>query len=192
MNKLNVLLTITLFIVLPVVMIVGCQQQPELSPLTPSPPTPAPTPSTPVPPPTPPSPSPVTDEPEFSENDEKVSSQLLAQVNLKKEQIANPTPDRLELMKNMGLRIDNLEIQRIFIHLSQELNPPQIEELEDIGVTLYLDSWIPPVGAHPTGFLIADMPIDKLEELARKDYVVRLDTAEQMLEPQGGSQPQVE
>ncbi len=186
MRKLNVLLTIILFVLLPIVTIGGCQQQPELSPLTPSPPTPAPT------PPTPPSPSPVTDEPEFSENGEKVSSQLLAQVNLRKEQIAEPTTDRLEIMKNMGMRIDNLEIQRIFIHLNEELNPPQIEELEGMGLTLYLDSWIPSVGAHPTGFLIADMPIDKLEELARKDYVVRLDTAEQMLQPQGSSQPQSE
>ena len=95
-------------------------------------------------------------------------------------------------MKNMGMRIDNLEIQRIFIHLNEELSQSQIEELKAMGVTLYLDSWIPPVGAHPTGFILADMPIDKLEELARKDYVVRLDTAEQMLQPQGSSQPQVE
>ena len=45
MRKLNVLLTIILFVLLPIVTIGGCQQQPELSPLTPSPPTPAPTPT---------------------------------------------------------------------------------------------------------------------------------------------------
>ncbi len=122
---------------------------------------------------------------------EKVSSQLLTQVNLRKEQIANPTPDRLELMKNMGMRVDNLEIQLIFIHLGQELNTSQIAELEAMGITLYLDSWIPPVGAHPTGFLTANMPQDKLEELVEKDYVIRLDTAELQLEPQAGGQPQV-
>ena len=121
---------------------------------------------------------------------EKVGSQLLTQVNLRKEQIAEPTSDRLEMMKNMGMSVDNLEIQRIFIHLSQELNTSQIEELEAMGITLYLDSWIPAVGDHPTGFLIADMPIDKLEALAEKDYVVRLATAERQLEPQSGSQPQ--
>ena len=121
---------------------------------------------------------------------DKVSSLLLAQVNLREEQIADPTSDRLEIMKNIGMRVNNLEIQRIFIHLSQELNASQIEELESMGITLYLDSWIPPVGAHPTGFIIADMPIDKLNELADKDYVVRLDTAERQLEPQSDSQPQ--
>ena len=123
---------------------------------------------------------------------EKLSSELMVQLNLRKEQIAHPTPDRLELMKSAGMSVDNLEIQRIFIHLSQKLNASQIEEIEAMGIVLYLDSWIPPVGNHPTGFLLADVPIDKIEELADKDYVVRLDTAEQQLEPQAGSQPQVE
>ena len=121
---------------------------------------------------------------------EKVSSELLAQVSLRKEQIAKPTPDRLEMMTNMGMRIDNLEVQRIFIHLSQELNTSQIEELEAMGITLYLDSWIPSVGAHPTGFIIADMPIDKLTALVEKDYVVRLETAERMDEPHNIDQPE--
>ena len=123
---------------------------------------------------------------------EKLSSELMVQLNLRKEQIAHPTPDRLELMKSTGMSVDNLEIQRIFIHLSQKLNASQIEELEAMRITLYLDSWIPPVGNHPTGFLLADVPIDKIEELAERDYVVRLDTAEHQLEPQAGSQPQVE
>ena len=123
---------------------------------------------------------------------EKLSSELMVQLNLRKEQIARPTPDRLELMKSKGMRVDNLEIQRIFIHLSQKLNASQIEEIEAMGIVLYLDSWIPPVGNHPTGFLLADVPIDKIEELAERDYVVRLDTAEHQLEPQAGSQPQAE
>ena len=122
---------------------------------------------------------------------DKVSSQLLTQVNLRKEQIAAPTSDRLELMKKMGMSVDNLEIQRIFIHLAEELNFSQTTELGAMGITLYLDSWIPPVGAHPTGFITADMPVDKLGEVAEKDYVVRLETAERQLEPHNGSQPQV-
>lgn len=123
---------------------------------------------------------------------EKVSSLLLAQIELRKEQVAEPSADRLETMQNMGMRVDDLEIQRIFIHLTDELNPSQIEELEAMGITLYLDFWIPPVGAHPTGFILADMPVDKLEELVSKDYVVRLETAERQLEPQNSSQPQSE
>ncbi|MFC2005262.1 hypothetical protein ACFLUY_03455, partial [Chloroflexota bacterium] len=110
--------------------------------------------------------------------------------NLRKEQIANPTSDRLDIMKNMGMSVDNLEIQRIFIHLTRELNPAQIEEIETIGITPYPDSWIPPLENHPTGFIIADMPVNSLGKLTEKDYVVRLETAERQLQPQNGAQPQ--
>ena len=121
---------------------------------------------------------------------EKISSQLLAQVDLREEQLADPTSERLEKMKSMGMRLDNLEIHRTFIHLNQELITSQIDELEAMGITLYLDSWIPPVGKHPTGYMLADVPIDKLEALAEKSYIVRLETAEKQLEPLDSIQPQ--
>jgi len=120
---------------------------------------------------------------------EKISSLLLTQVNLKKEQIDNPTTERLEMMRNMGMVVDNLESQRIFIHLEHELDDARVKELQTMGLTLYLDSWIPPVGAHPTGFILADMPVEVLRELADKEYIVNLDTAEVELQPQTGSQP---
>jgi hypothetical protein len=116
----------------------------------------------------------------------KASALLFLQIDLREKQLAAPTAERLEQMKAMGMRTENLGMQRIFIHLAQEPTPSQIDELQAMGITLYPDSWIPAVGGHPTGFLVADMPIDKLDELAGKDYIVRLDTAEQVLEPQAG------
>ncbi|GAH17438.1 unnamed protein product, partial [marine sediment metagenome] len=77
-----------------------------------------------------------------------------------------------------------LDVQRVFIHFAQEPTVKQIEELEAMGITPYPDSWIPPVGEYPTGFIAADMPVDRLGELAGKAYIEWLDTAEQMLEPQ--------
>jgi len=116
----------------------------------------------------------------------KASALLLLQIDLKEKQLAAPTPERLEQMKAMGMRTENLGMQRIFIHLAQEPTAQQIDELKAMGITPYSDSWIPAVGGHPTGFIVADMPVDKLDELAGKDYVVRLDTAEQVSEPQAG------
>ena len=115
---------------------------------------------------------------------EKISSLLLTHVNLKKEQ--------LSMMRQMGMMVDNLENQRIFIHLERERDESQVKELQNMDLILYLHSWIPPVGAHPTGYIIADMPIGVLEELTEVDYIIRLDTAEQQLQPQAGSQPKAE
>ena len=115
---------------------------------------------------------------------EKATSLLRSQIELRQQQIDEPTPERAEQMKAMGMDIDNLNIQRIFIYLSEPLTPPQIEELEALGLSLYLDSWIPPTASHPQGFIIADMPVDKLEELASQDYIVSLDSAERLAQPQ--------
>jgi hypothetical protein len=113
----------------------------------------------------------------------KASALLLLQIDLREQQLADPTPERLEQMKSMGMRTEDLQMQRIFIHLAQEPTAGQIDELEAMGITPYPDSWIPSAEGHPAGFMVADMPIDKLDELVSKDYVVQLDTAEQVLEP---------
>jgi len=115
----------------------------------------------------------------------KVSALLSLQIGVKTRcQQILPTSGELSMMRQTGIRMDDLAMQRIFIHLAQEPTPSQIDELEAMGITPYPDSWIPPVGDHPTGFIVADMPVDKLDELADKDYIVQMDTAEQMLELQ--------
>jgi len=114
----------------------------------------------------------------------KASYDLLQQVSLRKEQIARPTAETLVRMKELGMRTEPLNIQRVFIYLTGPLTAGQSAELKAINVNAYPESWIPPVGSHQTGFLLADMPVDKLDALAAKDFVVRLDTAEKKLEPQ--------
>jgi len=113
----------------------------------------------------------------------KASALLFIQVDLRQKQITNPMPERLEQMKAMGMRVDNLDVQRVFIHLAQEPTVQQIDELKAMGITPYPDSWIPSAAGHTSGFMVAEMPIDKLNELANMDYIVRIDTAEQALEP---------
>ncbi len=132
-------------------------------------------------------PSVLAQEPDASH---KISSLLAIQVEAKVRAIERgglpPAVEegRVDVLQVMGMEIEDLHKQRIFIHLAQEPSQSQIAELQSLGLTLYPDSWIPPLKNHPTGFIIADMPIDKLEPLAGKNYVVRLDTAERFLEPQ--------
>jgi hypothetical protein len=113
----------------------------------------------------------------------KATSRLLLQINLRRQQLADPTPERLEQMQAMGMNTADLAIQRIFIHFIQEPTAEQLKELESMGITPYPDSWISSSGGPSAGFMVADMPIDRLDELAGKAYIVRLDSAEQELEP---------
>ena len=115
--------------------------------------------------------------------DAKVSGLLYLQVELRRMQMASPTEERLEQMKALGMEVEDLGIQSIFIYFTEEPTATQRKELQDLGIDLDLDSWIPPVGDHPAGFMLADMPIDRLDELAGKGYILRLDTAERPHEP---------
>jgi len=113
----------------------------------------------------------------------KATALLRLQVNLRRQQLTDPTPERLKQMQTMGMNTEDLEMQRIFIHLAQEPTAEQLDELETIGITPYPESWIPSAEGPSTGFMAADMPIDKLDELGGKAYVTQLDTAEQPSEP---------
>lgn len=121
---------------------------------------------------------------EKSTTETKASSSLLAQVALRQEQLAHPTAERLAEMQEMGMSTDNIGVQRIYIHLNRQLTAAQADELTALGITLYMDSWVPPTGEHSTGFILADTPVAKLDALAAKDFVISLDTAEGKAEPQ--------
>jgi subtilisin family serine protease len=119
----------------------------------------------------------------------KISSRLGIQVAAKRRALevaplAEGQIDILKAMQARGAMVTSLNEQRIFIHISEEPNQAQIEELESMGLTLFLDSWVPSVRYHQTGFIMADMPLEILNELSNVDYVIRLDTAERVLEPQ--------
>jgi hypothetical protein len=114
----------------------------------------------------------------------KISSLLQLQIDLRKAQLASPTPERLSQMQAQGMNVTNIGIQRIFIYLNQDLTPSQITDLQSLGVTLYLDSWIPPLANHPTGYLLADIPVNVIDDLIVINFIVRLDTAEVRSKPQ--------
>jgi hypothetical protein len=114
----------------------------------------------------------------------KVSGALLEQVELRREQIVSPNAERLKQMQDMGMSTGDLKKQPVFIYVKEPLSTAQFEDLNALGVNVHADSWIPPVGSHPLGFFIAEMPVDKLEAVAARDYIASLDTAERQSLPQ--------
>jgi subtilisin family serine protease len=73
--------------------------------------------------------------------------------------------------------LDPLNVS-VFIYTHSRPDAAQAADMSSLGVTAYTDSWIPPVGAHPQGFITALVPISKVNGLAAKDYVIRLESAE--------------
>jgi len=113
----------------------------------------------------------------------KISGALLEQVELRREQMASPDDQRLKQMQDMGLSTVNLDRQLVYVYVNELLSPEQADDLVALGVNAHEDSWIPAVGNHPLGVFIADMPVDRLEQLAARYYITRLDTAERQSLP---------
>ena len=119
----------------------------------------------------------------------KVSSSLSLHIKIKSAALAHPNTNLSGLTVLPGLNPNNsdstfLNHEEVFLYFNQPPTASQLNDLQLAGVTVYPDSWIPPVGNHPTGFILADMPVDQLDALSAKDYIVRMDTAEQEAQPQ--------
>jgi subtilisin family serine protease len=128
----------------------------------------------------------IHNETEMSRRAEKKMSGLLRlQIQARTSYVSQPTSERLQAMRKMGMKIIEAEIDRqlIYIHIKRKLNAAKLTSLKKIGVTVYEDSWIPPLENHPTGYVIANVPISRLYDLATKTYVVKLETAEQVFLP---------
>ena len=115
--------------------------------------------------------------------EKKVSGLLQIQIQIKNSYMEQPTTERLNAMRKMGMKTEEADKQLVYIHLKRKLNASQTASLKKIGVTIYEDTWVPPLENHPTGYVIASIPIDRLYDLARKTFVIRLETAEKMLLP---------
>src|SRR3989339_2014354 len=115
--------------------------------------------------------------------EKKIGGLLKLQIQLKNSYKEQPTPERLNTMQKMGMRTEEIDKHLVFIHLKEKLSPSKVAELKEIGVIVHEDSWIPPLKNHPTGYVTASMPIDRLYDVARKPFIIRLETAEQVLLP---------
>jgi len=113
---------------------------------------------------------------------EKISATLRAQIAAKNDYVAAPMSDKFKSLKEMGLQEANNQI--IFLHFKKKPTQKQIKSLARLGVEVFSDSWIPPVGNHSTGYMTAKIPINKINRLAKKSFVTKLETAERILAPQ--------
>ncbi len=112
-----------------------------------------------------------------------VTGLLRIQVALKRAQMSHPDPTRLRQMEALGLRTDDLSRQLVFVHFGRRPDGRQARDMESMGIALYQDTWIPPVGDHTDGLMTARVPVDRVYDLARKPYVTLLNTAEEAYQP---------
>mgnify|MGYP001598751837 FL=1 len=99
--------------------------------------------------------------------EKKISGLLKFQVQLRKSYVKQSTPERLSAMKKMGMKTEEIDKHLVYVHAEKKLSASEIKSLKKMGEIVGEDSWIPPLKNHPTGFVIASMPVNRLYELAK-------------------------
>ncbi len=62
-----------------------------------------------------------------------------------------------------------------------------LKVLQKMGVTVYPETWTPPVGKHPWGFVLAKLPLLKHVDVLALPFIKRMDSAERTLQPQNNT-----
>jgi len=84
---------------------------------------------------------------------------------------------------NPGIEDEKLDNIILTIYFDEKPAPSEFNRIENIGVELFPESWIPAMQNHPYGFMIAKVPVDKVNILLAENSVVKIGSAETLLEP---------
>lgn len=113
--------------------------------------------------------------------EDKIGAHLRAQIKEKESFIKAPTSAKYKGLKSLGMK--EARKHSVFMHFKKKPNKRQIKSLSRLSVETS-ESWIPPNNIHKTGFIVAQVPLDKIQKVAKKYYVKKMETAEGVLNPQ--------
>jgi subtilisin family serine protease len=84
---------------------------------------------------------------------------------------------------NPDIRDDKTEYIHLFIYLSEKPTFSQINILEQNGIKILSETWIPPLQNHPYGFVLAKVPLDKVNTLLSNNFIIKIGSAENEFVP---------
>ncbi|MCK4339728.1 MAG: S8 family serine peptidase, partial [Candidatus Cloacimonetes bacterium] len=77
-----------------------------------------------------------------------------------------------------GLVGDDIENAMVYLYFSVYPASNIIENLEEMGIDCYLETWTPPLDNHPYGFFLAKLPVEKFLDILNVSSLKRIDSAE--------------
>jgi subtilisin family serine protease len=84
---------------------------------------------------------------------------------------------------NPGMEDEKLDNILLTIYFNEKPATSELNSIENIGVEFFIESWIPAMQNHPYGFMIAKVPVDKVNILLTDNSVIKVGSAETLLEP---------
>lgn len=66
------------------------------------------------------------------------------------------------------------ETCKVFIYMEDFPDQELMAQFEDAGITLYRETWTPPIGSHPLGFIGAEVPVHQLLFLLETEAIKKI------------------
>ncbi len=110
-------------------------------------------------------------------------SSLNLEENLRRKIVSNKllTDIKQSLIRTKNRSNENAVVEEekigVVIYFSNYPTDSEISQLEDLGLTCYIDTWIPPLSNHPLGFILAKLPPAKLKLALAKPFIKKLDSS---------------
>lgn len=102
-------------------------------------------------------------------------------VRVQAERKASPDAARFA---DFGDRVEAPDRLLVFLHLAASPTPALLASLRALGVEFGEDvAYVPPVGRHPRGYLIADAPVAALDAIARLPEIALVRSGERRIDP---------
>lgn len=84
----------------------------------------------------------------------------------------------LSKVSSDNLKSKSVVRKTVILYFDEYPTSDQIDELEQLGVEMFFDTWTLPVDDHPLGFFIASLPLENLGKIVELVAVKKIDSAE--------------
>ena len=94
-------------------------------------------------------------------------------------------------LKSDPVGITSNNTVRVALYLNQYPSAEQFNSFQSLGLVCDENSWTPPLYDHPYGFILAELPVNKLIDALSLGFVKKIDEAEQLSYPQNNESDRI-
>ena len=86
-----------------------------------------------------------------------------------------------EKLTSDELKSTKINTCSIILYFENYPSAEQIIELKNLGAVLYFETWTPALENHKYGFLVAEVPVNSLQNILELSFIKKVDSAERQV-----------
>lgn len=116
-------------------------------------------------------------------NDNLLDGRLNQDIYLIEKYADNPSSHNKDRLSAYNLSCESDPKLKVFLYFDTQPNISTAMELTEFGVVLFPETWVPPIGSHKSGFMIARASVSDIRQIAKRKLATRISAAYRELLP---------